>query len=282
VKRIFVLWVLAIAVLFTAGGAQAASNPQTFTDPVGDSGNAPDITSVLVANNSSRQLTFRVSMTGLDVPSDTRVLVAIDSDRNASTGREGTDYLLIYRSDGEAALARWDGSEFVETPESTLTTGRDKGSVFFSVNADELGNTSGFYFWVRTLVGGEFAAAHEDNAPDNAPDKTFEYVLGPSVAPQLTLTQAHATKARAGKPFIAVVRIDRSDGVPMDLTLDDLTCRATARGHVIRLGFADADGPDAGCLWNLSKKSKGQVLRASVTIRLDGATITKKFTAKIK
>jgi hypothetical protein len=280
VSRIFLLFVAAAAMLCCAGGAQASPNPETFADPAGDSGTAPDVTSVLVANGASGQVIFRVTVTDLVVPSDSRVLVAIDSDRNPSTGHDGTDYLLIYDlSDAGFVLARWDGSQFVDTPESTLGAGHDENSVIFSVNASELGNTTGFDFWVRTVQGSAFDTAHEDNAPDKG---TFTYELGPSAVPQLTVPRSHATKARAGKPFIAVVTVARADGVPMDLTLEDLTCKATAGSRALRVGFADALGPDAGCLWNLGRKTRGKTIRASVTIRLDGATVTKTFTAKIK
>jgi len=279
-SRIFLLFVAAAAMLCCVDGAQANANPETFADPAGDSGTAPDITSVLVANGINEQVIFRVTVTDLVVPSYTTVLVAIDSDRNPSTGHDGTEYLLIYDlSDAGFVLARWDGSQFVDTPESTLSASHDENSAIFSVNASELGNTTSFDFWVRTVQGPAFQVTHEDTAPDNG---TFTYELGPSAVPQLTVPRSHATKARAGKPFIAVVTIARADGVPMDLTLEDLTCKATAGSRPLRVGFADALGPDAGCLWDLSRKSKGKTLRASVTVRLDGATVTKTFTAKIR
>ena len=278
--RILLCLACAGALLFAAGGAQADANPATFTDPAGDSGNAPDITSVVVANTVGRQISFRINMTGLVVPSDARLLVAIDSDRNASTGHEGTDYLLIANlSDGEFGLVRWDGSEFADTPEASLSVRHDDGSIFFWVNARDLGNTTGFDFWVRALVGPAFAAAHEDTAPDSG---TFPYVVGPGVVPQLTIKQTQTTKARAGKPFIEVVTVARSDGVPMDLTLEDLSCKATAGGRRLRVDGADAEGAQAGCLWNLTRKTKGKTLRASVTVSIDGAAVTKTFTAKIR
>ena len=279
-NRLSPLLALVAALLFAAGGAQADANPATYMDPAGDSGNAPDITSILVSNSPNDQIVFRINMTGLVVPSDTKLLVAIDSDRNPSTGNNGTDYLLLTNlSDGEVGLLRWDGAEFADTRELSLSFGRDDGSVFFSVNAGDLGNTTGFDFWVRSVAGAAFATAHEDTAPDTG---TFPYVLGPGVVPQLTIKRLQTTRARAGKPFIAVVTVARSDEVPMDLTLEDLRCNATAGGHRLRVAAADALGEQAGCLWNLARKTKGQTLRASVTIMLDGGTVTKTFTAKIR
>jgi hypothetical protein len=268
------------ATLVSAADAQVPANPATFTDPTGDSGNAPDITRVVVANSANGQISFRIDVTELVVPSDTRVLVAIDSDRNPATGHEGSDYALIADlSDAGFVLVRWSGSEFVETPEATFSAGRDGNSVVFSVNRSELGNTNAFDFWARSLQGPMFAAAHEDTAPDTG---TFSYELGPGIVPQLTAKLSHTARAKAGKPFVAVLTVTRSDGVPLDLTLDDLKCSATAGSRRLRIGAADALGSQAGCLWNLSRKSKGQILRTSVTVRLDGASVTKTFAAKIK
>lgn len=277
-----ILWPLAAAtaLLCCAGGAQASANPATFSDPTGDSGTAPDIKSVLVANNANGQISFRINLVGLVVPSDTRVVVAIDSDRNPSTGHDGSDYALIADwSDAGFVLARWSGSQFVETPESTFSAGRDGDSVVFSVNRSELGNTSAFDFWVRSVQGSMFAPAHEDTAPDTG---AFTYELGPGVVPQLTAKLRHTATARAGKPFVVVITIARSDDVPIDLTIDDVKCAATAGRRTLRVGGADALGPEAGCLWYLSRKSRGQVLRALITVSLDGAVITRRFTAKIK
>jgi len=74
----------------TVARVGANTNPATYPDPSSDSGTAPDITSVFVSNDANNQITFRVNVASLVVPSDARVLLAIDSDQNASTGASGT------------------------------------------------------------------------------------------------------------------------------------------------------------------------------------------------
>src|SRR5207253_235029 len=75
---------LAVAGLAAAAATQAnaspvarldANTPTTFTDPTGDSGTAPDISSVVVSNDATRTITFRINVDKLVVPSDVRFLI---------------------------------------------------------------------------------------------------------------------------------------------------------------------------------------------------------------
>lgn len=65
---------------FVVARVGANANPATYDDAAGDGGTAPDITSVVVSNDAANQITFRVNVTKLVVPSDGHVLIAIDSD----------------------------------------------------------------------------------------------------------------------------------------------------------------------------------------------------------
>jgi len=263
----------------TVARVGANTNPATYPDPTSDSGTAPDITSVVVSNDANNQITFRVNVASLVVPSDARVLLAIDSDQNASTGASGTDYLLLADlSNNTFGLARWDGSTFVGTPSTTATASNDSGGITFSVNASELGNTKGFNFWVRTLQGTTVVAGNHDDAPDSG---SWNYQLGPAAALTLSVELSHASRARAGKPFVAVITVARSDTVLADLSVEDVTCAATVGGRRLAAGSPLALGPAATCGWRLPKKSKGKTLHASITINLDGAAVTKTFTARI-
>jgi hypothetical protein len=264
----------------TAARISANANPATYTDPASDSGTAPDITSVVVSNDANKQITLRINVAKLVVPSDNRVLIAIDSDQNAATGSQGTDYLLLADlSDKAFGLAYWNGSSFAEASSGTASASYDDTSFTFSINSSDLGNTTGFNFWARTLQGDTVAAGNHDDAPDSG---SSNYQLGPAAALKLTVQLFHASKARAGKPFVAVITVARSDGALADVTLDDVTCTATIGGRPLQHGGAVALGPAVGCSWRLPKRSRGKTLRATVTVNLDGATVTKTFTARIK
>ena len=74
-----------------AGHLSANANPAILTDPTGDNGAAPDITSIEVANDASGYIAFQIGMTRRPTRADMRVVVAIDSDRTtASASVSGT------------------------------------------------------------------------------------------------------------------------------------------------------------------------------------------------
>jgi hypothetical protein len=258
----------------------ANANPATYTDAAGDNGTAPDITSVVVSNDANNRLTFRINVDKLVVPSNTMIGIAIDSDQNRSTGSQGTDYLVIADlSNNSFGVVQWNGSTFVDAQAPDASASNDATGLTFSVNSADLGNTNGFNFWSRTLAGTTVAGGNHDDAPDQG---TWNYQLGPATVLKLTAQLFHATKARSGKPFIAVVTVERSDGVEADVTPDDVTCRATIGRQPLRDGTAVALGPAVGCSWQLPKRSKGKTLHASITVNLDGASVTKTVTARIR
>ena len=257
----------------------ASANPATYTDPTGDNGSAPDVTTVVVSNNASNEIKFRINSASLVVPSDNRVLIAIDSDQSAATGASGLDYLvLVDLSNNSFDVGHWNGSGFDEAAAPSATASSDNGGVTFSIASSDLGNTTGFNFWVRTLHGQNVAAGTHDDAPDAG---TWNYQLGPASALKLTVQLAHATKAKAGKPFVAVITVTRSDGSPATVTVDDVSCTAKIGARLLH-GRAVAIGPAVGCSWRLPKSSKGKTVRATVTVNLDGATVAKTFVARIK
>ena len=76
-------------------GLQAA-NSQTFTDPTGDSGNAPDVTTVTASNDDNGQITFAISLANRTALSDSDLaIVQLDTDGNLSDGFGGADYEFV-------------------------------------------------------------------------------------------------------------------------------------------------------------------------------------------
>jgi hypothetical protein len=151
---------------FVVAHVGANADPVTYNDATGDGGTAPDITSVVVSNDAAKQITFRINVTKLVVPSDGRVLIAIDSDQNTATGYQGTDYMFLGDlSTNSFGVGRWNGSDFGQTPDSTASARNDDTSLTFSINSSELGNTSGLSFWTRTIHGSDVSPGNYDDAP---------------------------------------------------------------------------------------------------------------------
>ena len=82
----------AVGLAGSAGGATRA-NSAGFSDPVGDSGNAPDIATVNASNDDTGKLTFQITIANRPqlAPADL-VLVLMDTDGNPSNGAGGADY----------------------------------------------------------------------------------------------------------------------------------------------------------------------------------------------
>jgi hypothetical protein len=264
----------------TVARVAANANPATYTDLTGDSGTAPDITSVVVSSDATNQITFRINVVKLVVPSDGHVVIAIDSDQNAATGYQGIDYMFLGDlSTNSFTVGRWNGSTFAETHEFTANASTNDSGLSFSINSSELGNTTGFNFWARTVQGSDVSAGHYDDAPDQG---SWNYQLAPTAPLTLTVGLTHASKARAGKPFVALIEVVRSDGADTSLSPADVSCTATVGARALKAKTTVGEGPAAGCGWLLPKKSRGKTLHASVTAALDGATITKILTARIR
>ena len=92
--------IVACAALLAVAPAQghvADHNPARTTDVAGDSGAAPDITAVTVANDLSGNILFVVQVGNREgfVANDV-VLIFLDTDRNVGTGtpNTGIDYLI--------------------------------------------------------------------------------------------------------------------------------------------------------------------------------------------
>jgi len=251
-----------------------------YQDATGDSATAPDITTVIVMNDANGQITFNINLASPVVQSNFLVGFLIDSDQNATTGDAGIDYIFLADLSNESfAVGRWDGSTFVDANPTTASVGNVLPTVLtFSINSSDLGHTTGFNFIARSITGVGGNGDH-DNAPDSG---TWNYQLGSAAPLALTVDSSHVTKARAGKTYVATITVARSDNAPAEVSASDITCAATAGGRQLRAGAPTAHGAVAGCSWRLPKKSKGKALRASVTVTLDGATITQKFTSRIR
>ena len=85
------LLVLLAAVFASACVLTSAVADTAFTDPAGDAAEAPDVTGVTVSNDTGGNILFHVALTNFTPES--LVQVYLDTDKNASTGDDGSDYL---------------------------------------------------------------------------------------------------------------------------------------------------------------------------------------------
>jgi hypothetical protein len=257
-----------------------------FTDPTGDAGTTADVTSAVVSNNESGQYTFRVNVVHLALPSDIVIFVGIDSDQNPATGLGGADFLIVCdESNGSVGLLRWDGSNLVPTPSSSLTAADNDTGITVGVNRSEIGNSGQFNFYVLSVQGPTASAGHVDSAPDQG---SWNYALTAPAPLTLTVATFAAPKTvKAGKSLVVTMVAQRSDtGEAVGGADGQVQCSATLgskRLGLLNSGFVTvAEQTVAGCAWKVPRRARGKTIRGSITVSVSGASVTQRFTLKVK
>ena len=271
-----------VAVLLAAVGALLALAPGAsgvgrYSDPTGDSGGAPDITGVTVASDASGHIMFTVNTASM--PSDGLTLLLVDTDLNGATGAPdtvGADYIfLVDEAENAYGFARWTGSDLdFDTPSSTVRVSSRSTGVSISVNRSELGNTSGFNFWARTVKA---STKHTDTAPE---DGVFNYSLsagGPEITSVLVATKP-ASGPKAGRPFVvtpAGLRLPASAATVLMPQPESYSCVARLAGRVLR------GTGTGGCTWTLPRSARGKPLAVVITVTYQGATKSVRFVYRV-
>jgi hypothetical protein len=266
---------LALAAIPSATGAGSTS----FNDTIGDGNGAADVKTVVVSNDDAGQVTIRVNVDSLPNPSATAVFVLFDTDRNQATGwtdGAGAEYAFVDdESDDSYAFLRWNGSDWVDAPDTTARVSSDNGGATFSINRSELGGTTAFDFWVRTRLGDPDATA-TDTAPDGDAVWTFELKLGAAAAPKITAVMLPAASMlpRAGTTFtfrVGKVVLSTKEAV----SPDRVTCKALLAGKTLA-----AVRPGA-CAWKLPRTARGKSLVVTFTATYHGASYSRRFPLKV-
>jgi hypothetical protein len=219
--------------------AAALAPPAAFSDPAGDAGGAPDVTSVRIeAQGSSLRVAIRVAgFTG-----DARLYVPLDVDDGTSTGdRDGVDFVAYAEPGGRAELRRWNGSRFAALAGVAPAVTAGDGLVEVDVPAGGLGLGPVLAFGVVAARGDD-----ADAVPDNG---RLRYRLAPAVAVRF----APAAPA-AGRRFAVRVTGARQ-----------IACEA-------RVGTRRLRG---ACAWTVPASARGR--RLVVTVRVDGRARVYRF-----
>jgi hypothetical protein len=256
---------------------QGAAADQSFSDPAGDSGPGPDITSVVVSNDDAGTITFKVTTANRPAPSeDYALVIPLDIDSNASTGNDGSEFVLLGLGGGgtfDAVLGEYSGSSIVVRLSASVTASYSAGVATISVSKADLRNVSSFQFWV-----GVDDNADDDTNWDAAPeDGTWSYTLVTSQPPPLKLSAgkpaAMAGPAKAGGAFTVAMTVTRSDGKPFT---GAVACTAKAGAATVR-SAGRAVGGSARCTMRLPKTAKGKRLTGTITATAGTAKIAKAY-----
>ena len=272
---------LVVTLLTVIGLVAAAPAGATgkYTDPSGDSGSAPDVTSVTVSSDkTSGQIMLQISGTNLSSSQNDPTFLDIDSDANPLTGDildGGADYSFGVDSTGYG-FWHWNGSDWVDTAYSTVRISGGSSGLMISVNKSEIGNPTDFNFSVTSI---DMANKKFDSAPD---DGNYNYSLndsGPSIT-AITLQTTPAAGPKAGKKFVVAptgLTLPLSGGLVTETPKpDSYSCTATLKGRTL------AGVGTGGCTFNVAKKkTRGKTMKVVVTVNYEGASKAFTYTFRV-
>ena len=255
-KRGLIL-IVACTALFAVASAQghvADHNPARTTDVAGDSGAAPDITGVTVANDLSGNVLFVVQVGNREgfVAKDRRA-DPLGHRSQLRNRRLGCGSRLLHRHRSSRAFDRAAEVEWrcFRGSHDDHDAWRLGGGYAALINRTELGNTTAFDFQVVTQLD-------EGDGFDRAPETAFgTYSVAPphvaSIVPRFS-TKAPRASATFRLQSVALTFESEEKGVAASFS-----CRATLAGKRVK-----GTGP-GGCTFKLPKTAKGKQLVVTVT-----------------
>ena len=272
---------LALVVAAASSASMALAAERGYTDDPGDSGTAPDLTSVTVTD-SNGFLAFKI--TGTLVPSSSFVIY-VDTDRNQSTGDDGDELMLgvDQETDGKTYwfASRWSGSKWeragIDVSSQTFTGRQELG-----FRASDAGITGAFDFVVLSYKMVADAVEGRDRAPDSVVPWTYELATQAAAvsSARTVLGQVRVTPspAAAGKPLTVRVPVRRSDnGV---IATRPATCTALVKGRTLR-GRGSVIGGLATCKLAVPRGMSHATGRGSITVGAGADAVTKAFSFRV-
>ena len=290
------LCALVALVAVGAGGAAVQANSVTFPDSTGEDAQAPDMTSLTVANDDRGMITFTVNMPNRPtLTADMEIDILLDTDANPATGEPniGSDYIIVLAGplEGSAGvfLYRWTGSEYNSSGVSqrSLVFSYATGVATIRANASELGNVRRLAFLAVSASGvtlsptGEpdYTNARVDFAPDIGHGlHSYDVRIAP---PSLVVRGFRSSPARprAGRRYTVSATVTRSD-TGSAIPTGRVTCSAAVAGRILSGRPALVRGR-ASCSFTIPASARGKTIRGSMTVVSQGLRRVQSFSARI-
>ena len=275
---------LAVAGMGPAVFTASAAGTSTFSDPVGDAGAGFDLANVVVSNDNSGQITFRVGLPAVSaLPSNLGLGISMNADLKPTGGNAGIDFSIITIG-GAAGLSKVNsGGLSNPTVPQSLSTNFQPGVMTVSINRRDLGGTRGFQFFAVTLLqlpDGSFDQVNSDVAPPGF------WGFDLKLPTKLAMSSVGVTPPRpaAGGAFAAGMTVkditfDTPGTVPVGGTVKCAFSIAgkpvTTRGSITRAGRVT-------CRGSVPDTASGQSLTGKVRFRLNGVTASRSFSTRIR
>lgn len=279
----------------TAAPTLVAANSTTYTDSTGEDPEGPDITTIVVSNDDTSTLSFRINIPNRPtLGQDMLIEVWVNSDNNAATGSPdlaGVDYVMqLVR--GEINLYRWDGTDFTRRfgdPSAVTLSFSYQGGITVRISATELGNTKRFSFFVVAVSGLVIdpvtgAIDGTNSRTDVAPGGgaglyPYEVKITP---PSLVVRKLTTTPKApvAGRLFTVRLVAARSDTGAI-VQNGRVTCVGRVGTARLKAQSAQVTGGAAVCTWLIPAKAKGKTFRGSVTVVFEGLRASQSISRRI-
>ena len=301
----------AAAVGATAGHSESLrETPEstTFVDAVAEDPAAPDIGTVVVSNDDSGLLTFRIEIPSHPVlTEDLRIRVWLDTDANPETGLRGADrYLYLDRWElglGEVGLFVCDRS----TCSGGKTLPTRSGPPFVSPTGTGRRSRSRRLTWASwdrsASCSGSRPGAVSDSirSPGATTSRTRDRTSLPTVrrggwairAPRGTMRWIHDSgsmfassftvqpaKPRAGKQFsLRLAAITTDTGSPV--TSGTASCSMRIAGKPLRPTSKAFAGGTAVCTFSIPAGTKGKEFTSTIVLRSQGETMPRTVSGEV-
>ena len=218
---------LAALVLVGAPGALADGS---YSDPAGDSGSAPDITSVAVSHDETT-VTFAVTTNQVALSPDAVFWGYIDTDANTATGLPDVGAEHFFLADGTGGLMAHVNGNLIELDfQSSLTSSYANGVLTVHVARSEIGSTEKLTFGFRSdLSDADGNTIAEDAAPNGSPYYTYSFA---PLTLAMTKPAGAPKKPVAGKAFVVSAVLTRSDAEAV--ASGQVTCQAKVGKQSLR------------------------------------------------
>jgi hypothetical protein len=264
-------------------GALAFASPafadQSYADGSGEDAASADITTISVGNSpAAKTLTFKVQVANMAALEDNAFFaILFDSDRNASTGDSGLDYVFLADKTGYE-LDKWDGTQYVAVSPFTAQVSYNAGLLTAVFDPAAIGAPTAFDFALLSFRGADPENPAIDVAPNASPLYTYTLATPPPPVVKPTVKGSVVTIAPAPK---AGKRVQVG---PFSVKLSDGTSvTATAEKCSAKVGGVKLKGTGTGgCAFSLPAKSKGKKLLVVVSGRYGGSTFSKTVSYTIK
>lgn len=290
----------AVAGFLTSASASPTAHQTTiatFSDSVGESAGAPDISTVNVDLDGT-VLTLVAQVAGMpELSTDGTVMFMLNTDSNPATGRfGGADYVLFLDVKTlSGAVLQWKDGDYaaaakVADPSRMLIGSSSAGFTFDLAN---LGSPKHIEFSMM-VVKGTLDTGSADLAPDSG-FWAFEAVVpappAPTPTPPPKKPEGLVVKPVIGSPvvtpaFVAGKRVtvtfpvSRSD-TAKPLTTGKLVCDPSIAGKVLPHAESFTAGK-ARLSFGVPASAKGKVLKVKVTITSGGQSATKVVSFRVR